>query len=118
MLGVVWVLLLFKQRYAKAAGGFALENPIFPIGFLGITLFAIAVIAAFSFAYPLLGQDYPAAFIILLVMWMPHYVNNLGTAAKYDIADRKQWLALELGFNLLNVAVLAAAMHFVYQWLG
>ena len=115
-LGIFWVLLLFKQRYQAASGGFALENPIFPIGFAGITLFAVAVITTFSFAFPLLGPGYGAAFTIVLIMWMPHYVNNLGTAAKYKIEDRREWLLLELGFNLLNVAVLAAAMRLVYLW--
>lgn len=113
-LGAIWHLTLFKKAYETAAGDFLLADPIFKIGFAAITLNGIAMLAAFSFAYPLGPPTIAWAITILAVIWTPHFVAIMATVAKYKIADRARYLTLEAAFSLANIVVLGLVLRTIF----
>ncbi|KCV83608.1 hypothetical protein ATO10_02570 [Actibacterium atlanticum] len=113
LLGVLWLIVLFKDRYAKTVGPSFSESPYFPLGLTAIAINAAVHISVFSWVYPLGDANWGRAVVIVGTVWGAHFVSTLGTAAKFEIADRAQFVMLELAFSVLNVVVLATLMWVV-----
>ncbi|MEP3297695.1 MAG: hypothetical protein ABJO27_14685 [Pseudoruegeria sp.] len=113
--GVLWNLVLFKDKYNAATLGVLRDTPIFPIGFLAITLNLIAILCVFGWIYPVGVFDPIKGILFVGLLWVPNLVNSIATTAKFRIVEIPRFIALEAGFALMNAIVIGFALSVVFS---
>ena len=117
LLGVLWNLVLFKDRYEAAVGDVLRDAPIFPIGLTAVAMNCATILTVFAWLYP--GGFRPVLAVgLVALLWTPNLVGSFAGAAKLRIAHPATYLGLEIGFSALNVVVLGTVLALVFAWLA